>query len=210
LSIGPAFDTLSGVRLSWNWSAAIMTTPWLARRRRYGLAAAVLVGSFLITALVAQPATEHGLLGLTAPILSTLVFGLAGNGIALRDPPNRIASGVAVALSTFAFLFALAVFMIGPGVDTKDKGYRTQMISDLLTLRTLEESTLVRTHHFTAAVVFDSTYGVSRPRITLNADSTAFSATDTHVQLPKQVCGIAVGMPNPIDPRKASGDYACK
>jgi hypothetical protein len=94
--------------------------------------------------------------------------------------------------------------------DFQSKGYRTQMVADLLTLQSAESSAFARTGRYTLRPPnYDSTDLVSWPAIRLNRDSTAYAATVTHGKLPNVVCGLAKGMPNPVDATAPDGDYRC-
>lgn len=58
-------------------------------------------------------------------------------------------------------------------------------------------------------IVFSSTFGVNAPTFVIMTDS-AYSVTITHTQVPGMICGMAVGVPNPVEPTAGEGEPACK
>jgi len=196
------------MRSSWNWTAALFTSPWLASQRRYGYAAGVLLFTYGWIFALARNDYDGGFL-LAAPlILTTIVFGLAGGSLE-REGKGNVIARILVALLATPPLLVVLLFSLDTTHDTKAKGYRTQMVADLFSLQTAESTSFARTGRYTTRPAgFDSTYNVSWPTITLNRDSTAYSATVTHAML-RGKCGIAKGMPNPIDAKAPDGDYRC-
>src|ERR1044071_692840 len=94
----------------------------------------------------------------------------------------------------------LAAIAIPKFSSVKQKGYRTQAISDLTSLRTAEETFFTDSNRYgTLAELgtkFSSTSGVGTPVI---APSTSYwSATLTHPQIPTMTCAIAVSTTNPL------------
>jgi type IV pilus assembly protein PilA len=108
----------------------------------------------------------------------------------------------------------LAAIAIPKFSSVKQKGYRTQAISDLMSLRTAEETFFADSNKYAdlsnAALTakFSSTSGVGAPVI---VPSTSFwSATLSHPQLPGVTCAIANGTPNPIVAGAGEGEPVCK
>src|SRR6266576_629168 len=94
----------------------------------------------------------------------------------------------------------LAAIAIPKFSSVKQKGYRTQAISDLTSLRTSEETFFTDSNRYGTltelAGKFSSTSGVGSPAI---APSTSYwSATVTHPQIPGMTCGVAVGTTNTV------------
>jgi prepilin-type N-terminal cleavage/methylation domain-containing protein len=106
----------------------------------------------------------------------------------------------------------LAAIAIPKFSSVKQKGYRTQTISDLSSLRTAEESFFSDSNRYGTlaelSTKFSSTTGVSLPNIV--STTSYWSATLTHAQIPGMVCGIAVGTVNPVDLSAGEGEAFCK
>jgi len=105
----------------------------------------------------------------------------------------------------------LAAIAIPKFSSVKQKGYRTQAISDLTSLRTAEETFFTDSNRYGSltelAGKFASTSGVGTPAI---SQSTSYwSATVTHPQIPGMTCGVAVGTTNPTKPGAGEGEPVC-
>lgn len=96
--------------------------------------------------------------------------------------------------------------------SVKQKGYRTQAIADLTSLRTAQEAFFTDSNRYGSltevANKFSSTTGVGVPTITPNRGY--WSATLLHPQIPGMICGIAVATANPIEPKVGEGEPICK
>lgn len=89
----------------------------------------------------------------------------------------------------------LAAIAIPKFSSVKQKGYKTQAISDLTSLRTAEETFFTDSNRYGTLTEisgkFSSTSGVGAP--TIAASTSYWSATVTHPQIPGMTCGVAVG-----------------
>ena len=96
--------------------------------------------------------------------------------------------------------------------SVKQKGYRSQAIADLTSLRTAEEAFFTDSNRYGTLVEvankFSSTTGVGIPTITPNRGY--WSATLLHPQIPGMLCGIAVATVNPVEPAAGEGEPICK
>jgi type IV pilus assembly protein PilA len=105
----------------------------------------------------------------------------------------------------------LAAIAIPKFSSVKQKGYKTQAISDLTSLRTAEETFFTDSNRYAALAEltnFSGTSGVGAPTI---APSTSYwSATLTHPQIPGMVCGVAVATTNPTLASAGEGEPVCK
>src|ERR1051325_10927686 len=105
----------------------------------------------------------------------------------------------------------LAAVAIPKFSSVKQKGYRSQAISDLTSLRIAEETFFTDSNRYAALnelSTFSSTNGMG---ITLIGNSTSYwSATVTHPHLPGMICGIAIATVNPVDPGAGEGEPGCK
>ena len=106
----------------------------------------------------------------------------------------------------------LAAIAIPKFSSVKQKGYKTQAISDLTSLRTAEETFFTDSNRYAALTElsskFSSTSGVGKPAI---IPSTSYwSATLTHPQIPGMTCGISVATANPTNPAAGEGEPVCK
>lgn len=94
----------------------------------------------------------------------------------------------------------------------KQKAYRSQAIADLTSLRTAEESFFVDSSRYgTVSELgnkFSKTTGVGFPTVTPSLSS--WSATLAHPNVPGMICGVAVGMPNPVNPAAGEGEPFCQ
>ena len=94
----------------------------------------------------------------------------------------------------------------------KQKSYRSQAIADLTSLRTAEESFFVDSNRYATVPElgnkFSKTTGVGFP--TVMPALSSWSATLTHPNVPGMICGVAVGVPNPVEPTAGEGEPFCK
>ena len=105
----------------------------------------------------------------------------------------------------------LAAIAIPKFSSVKKKGYKTQAISDLTSLRTAEETFFTDSNRYaklTELGSFSSTSGVGTPAIT--PSTSYWAATLTHPQLPGVTCGIAVATSNPVNSGAGEGEPVCK
>jgi Tfp pilus assembly protein PilE len=204
--------------------------PWLFYRRQFLYAFVWFAASVGLSRIPG--------VGLLAWIASIILFGIYGDRIilsrawksadsALRQhgPGEKaIAEGAAsggvsmVALVLFLVLIPgvaivgiMAAIAVPNFARMKQQAYRAEMLSDLRNLRTAEEVVFSDKAKYAADLpgLIQAT-GVSRPRITLSADSTGFVATVTRTLTPGVTCAIAVNMPNPVDSAAPNGDPVCK
>jgi type IV pilus assembly protein PilA len=106
----------------------------------------------------------------------------------------------------------LAAIAIPKFSGVKMKGYRTQAIADLTSLRTAEETFFTDSNRYATlaelALLRAHTAGVGTP--TIVAGQSSWSATLTHPHMPGVICGIAVATPNPVDVAAGEGEAFCK
>jgi type IV pilus assembly protein PilA len=106
----------------------------------------------------------------------------------------------------------LAAIAIPKFSSVKQKGFRTQAIADLTSLRTAEETFFTDSNRYATlaeiGTLRSQTAGVGTP--TVVSGRSAWSATLTHPHLPGVICAIAVAMPNPLDPTAGEGEPFCK
>ena len=106
----------------------------------------------------------------------------------------------------------LAAIAIPKFSSVKQKGYKTQAISDLTSLRTAEETFFTDSNRYGSlaevANKFSSTSGVGIP--TIVPSTSYWSATLTHPQIPGMTCGISVATANPTNPAAGEGEPVCK
>jgi prepilin-type N-terminal cleavage/methylation domain-containing protein len=105
----------------------------------------------------------------------------------------------------------LAAIAIPKFSSVKAKGYKAQAISDLVSLRTAEETFFADSNRYAALSeleTYSSTYGVGVSLI--SSSTSSWSATLTHPHLPGVVCGIAIAVPNPVNSGAGEGEPICK
>jgi type IV pilus assembly protein PilA len=105
----------------------------------------------------------------------------------------------------------LAAIAIPKFSSVKQKGYKTQAISDLTSLRTAEETFFTDSNRYaqlTELTSFSSTSGVGKP--TIDPSTSYWAATLTHPQLPGVTCGISVATTNPVNSGAGEGEPVCK
>jgi type IV pilus assembly protein PilA len=106
----------------------------------------------------------------------------------------------------------LATIAIPKFSSVKVKGYRSQAIADLTSLRTAEETFFTDSNRYATLIEIGTlrsqTAGVGTP--TLVVGLSTWSATLTHPHMPGVTCGIAVGVPNPVEPAAGEGEAFCK
>jgi prepilin-type N-terminal cleavage/methylation domain-containing protein len=105
----------------------------------------------------------------------------------------------------------LAAIAIPKFSSVKQKGYRTQAISDLTSLRTAEETFFTDSNRYGSLAElsgkFSSTSGVGSPDIT--PSTSYWSATVTHPQIPGMTCAVAVGTSNSVKAGAGEGEPVC-
>ncbi len=106
----------------------------------------------------------------------------------------------------------LAAIAIPKFSSVKQKGYKTQAISDLTSLRTAEETFFTDSNRYATLAElsskFSSTSGVGAP--TIVPSTSYWSATLTHPQIPGMTCGISVATTNPVLASIGEGEPTCK
>jgi type IV pilus assembly protein PilA len=105
----------------------------------------------------------------------------------------------------------LAAIAIPKFSTVKAKGYKAQAISDLVSLRTAEETFFADSNRYAKLgelETYSSTYGVGVSLI--SSSTSSWSATLTHPHLPGVVCGIAIATPNPVNAAAGEGEPICK
>jgi type IV pilus assembly protein PilA len=106
----------------------------------------------------------------------------------------------------------LAAIAIPKFSGVKQKGYRSQAVADLTSLRTAEETFFTDSNRYATlaelGVLRAHTSGVGTP--TVVAGISSWSATLTHPHMPGVVCAVAVATPNPVEPAVGEGEPFCK
>ena len=105
----------------------------------------------------------------------------------------------------------LAAIAIPKFSSVKQKGYRTQAISDLTSLRTAEETFFTDSNRYGTLTEitskFSSTSGVGTP--TIVPSTSYWSATLTHPQIPGMTCAVSVATANPVRASAGEGEPVC-
>jgi hypothetical protein len=173
-----------------------------------GLGALVIVlavaeGTMRGVSLRPGPFWEAFLLLAVASLVAKLWIGGA------EEAPKKIRSEFALtALGSGALLTATCAVMV-PMWDTKEAGFRTQMISDLTALRRAQEEFRSRTGAYARVLPasdFEPLGNVGPPRISLTADG--WTASVGHVQLPAITCVVYMGS-TPLAPARNAGEPTC-
>ena len=125
---------------------------------------------------------------------------------------NRTGFTLIELLIVVVIIGILAAIAIPKFSSVKQKGYKTQAISDLTSLRTAEETFFTDSNRYAQLTElsskFSSTSGVGIPKV---VPSTSYwSATITHPQVLNMTCGISVATTNPINPSAGEGEPVCK
>jgi len=105
----------------------------------------------------------------------------------------------------------LAAIAIPKFANTKDKAYKTAMISDLRNMVTAEEAYFSDSSKYTTdttAMNFKVSTGVNPP--TIVTGSGFWTATITHSMLTGVTCGIAINTTNPLVTTAGEGEPVCK
>jgi len=108
----------------------------------------------------------------------------------------------------------LAAIAIPKFANTKNKAYKTAMVSDLRNLVTAEEAFFSDSGKYTA--VIDTAKGVkfspsTNVTVVIGTPGTGYwTATATHSQLANLTCGIGMNTANPLVTTANEGEPACK
>ena len=92
----------------------------------------------------------------------------------------------------------------------KQKGYKTQAIAELQSLKTAEETFFTDSNRYGALAElagFSHTSAVGSPTVT--PSTSYWSAQVTHPQIPGMTCEIAVATANSIAPGAGEGEPRC-
>ena len=104
----------------------------------------------------------------------------------------------------------LAAIAIPKFSSVKQKGYKTQAIAELQSLKTAQELYFTDSNAYGALANltgFSHTTAVGLPVV---VPSTSYwSATLTHPQIPGMTCAIAVGTPNSVSAAAGEGEPKC-
>jgi prepilin-type N-terminal cleavage/methylation domain-containing protein len=104
----------------------------------------------------------------------------------------------------------LAAIAIPKFSSVKQKGYRTQAIAELQSLKTAEETFFTDSNRYgeiTELSSYSHTSSVGSP--TLTPSTSYWLATVTHPQIPGMQCGISVATPNPVAASAGEGEPRC-
>ena len=104
----------------------------------------------------------------------------------------------------------LAAIAIPKFSSVKQKGYKTQAIAEMQSLKTAEETFFTDSNRYgaiTELTSYSHTSSVGSP--TLTPSTSYWSATVTHPQIPGMTCGIAVATVNPIAAGAGEGEPRC-
>jgi type IV pilus assembly protein PilA len=94
--------------------------------------------------------------------------------------------------------------------SVKQKGYRTQAIAELQSLKTAQETFFTDSNRYgdlDELSGFSHTSAVGMPEV--DASTSYWSATLTHPQIPDMTCAIAVATPNSIRTSAGEGEPVC-
>jgi type IV pilus assembly protein PilA len=104
----------------------------------------------------------------------------------------------------------LAAIAIPKFSSVKQKGYKTQAIAELQSLKTAEETFFTDSNRYgklTELNGFSHTSGVGTPTV---VESTSYwSATVTHPQIPNMTCAVAVATTNAVAASAGEGEPRC-
>jgi Tfp pilus assembly protein PilE len=210
---------------SWNWPAALFTSWWLLYRRQYLFWIGVVVASAFVRSVP--------LAALPVWFVSIIVFGMYGDRIVLsraykavdeavkQHGPGEAAkaavkkaggtNGLILLLPAVLIVGILAAIAIPKFAQVKQRAYVAVLISDLTSLVAFEEKAFATNSKYTDDLAaFVPSTDVPRPGISLTGDSSGFVATVRHPSAMRYLCAVAVNMPNPVEPRAASGQPVCK
>lgn len=142
-------------------------------------------------------------------------------GVRQMDGPKPKSTGSKVLIGCLiaagVVLFAIPVIGIVAAIaipkfaNTREKAYVASMKSDLRKLVVAEEGYFEKSQRYTSdfsKLDFEPSIGVSTPALTVGKGY--WSATVTHGQLARKVCGIAVNTSNTVDPLARDGEPACR
>jgi prepilin-type N-terminal cleavage/methylation domain-containing protein len=104
----------------------------------------------------------------------------------------------------------LAAIAIPKFSSVKQKGYKTQAIAELQSLKTAEETFFTDSNRYgalTELTGFSHTSSVGMPSVT--PSTSYWSASVTHPQIPGMTCEIAVATANSIAPGAGEGEPRC-
>jgi type IV pilus assembly protein PilA len=104
----------------------------------------------------------------------------------------------------------LAAIAIPKFSSVKQKGYKTQAIAELQSLKTAQETFFTDSNRYsddlTQLTGFSHTSSVGTPSV--SSSTSYWSATVTHAQIPGMICGISVATANPVAPA-GEGEPKC-
>jgi prepilin-type N-terminal cleavage/methylation domain-containing protein len=104
----------------------------------------------------------------------------------------------------------LAAIAIPKFSSVKQKGYKTQAIAEMQSLKTAQETFFTDSNRYGALTElsgFSHTSAVGLP--TIVPSTSYWSATLTHPQIPGMTCAIAVATPNPVSAGAGEGEPKC-
>ena len=104
----------------------------------------------------------------------------------------------------------LAAIAIPKFSSVKQKGYKTQAIAELQSLKTAQETFFTDSNRYgelTELSGFSHTSAVGMPTVT--ASTSYWIAEVTHPQIPDMTCAIAVATPNPVAAGAGEGEPRC-
>ena len=104
----------------------------------------------------------------------------------------------------------LAAIAIPKFSSVKQKGYKTQAIAEMQSMKTAQETFFTDSNRYGALAElsgFSHTSAVGSP--TVVPSTSYWSATLTHPQIPGMTCAIAVATPNPINASAGEGEPKC-
>jgi type IV pilus assembly protein PilA len=104
----------------------------------------------------------------------------------------------------------LAAIAIPKFSSVKQKGYKTQAIAELQSIKTAQETFFTDSNRYGAIgelASYSHTSAVGTPTVT--PSTSYWLATVTHPQIPGMTCGIAVATPNPVNAGAGEGEPRC-
>ena len=104
----------------------------------------------------------------------------------------------------------LAAIAIPKFSSVKQKGYKTQAIAEMQSLKTAQETFFTDSNRYGALAElggFSHTSGVGTP--TIVSSTSYWSATVTHPQIPTMTCMVAVATANTVRASAGDGEPVC-